>query len=461
MTSTLTDTPWLETIEQDFREIARYDHSVAVPNLGTLFRYDPDTAIGQAQRHLAEIYGVPFAYPSTNGTSMLNVLALMTVVQRGETVLIQRDSHVSVFAPLIHLGVRPVYVTPRYAPEVGVSLGITPAQLHHSLADHPETRAIFLTYPNYFGIATDLHGCAAVARRYGIPLIVDAAHGAHLAFHPDLPTPAEATGAAIVTQSTHKTCGALGQSSVALINDERLVERWYEAVNHLGFVSTSFSSIILMSLFQSVQALEERGQEVIGERLVMAAWARAAINAIDGLHCFGSEAYQDGFIGFDPLRITVNVAQLGCTGFVVERALHRFGHYPEFATLDNVLFLVTIGTGWEEIEHLVGVLRTIAAAPRAVRSAAALSFPAQARQVRDPRDSFFSQHRRRVPVNEAIGKVSAETIATYPPGAAVIVAGEEVTGEIVAFLLAVRGDGGVLKGASDPDLATMLVLEDA
>src|SRR4051812_48642302 len=96
--------PWLETLEHDFREIARYDHSVAVPNLGTLFRYDPDTAIGQAQRHLAEIYGVPFAYPSTNGTSMLNVLALMSVVEPGDTVLIQRDSHVSVFAPLIHLG---------------------------------------------------------------------------------------------------------------------------------------------------------------------------------------------------------------------------------------------------------------------------------------------------------------------------------------------------------------------
>ncbi len=455
-----TAVPWRETIERHVREIARYDHSVAVPNLGTLFHDDPNTAIGQAQRHLAEIYGVPFAYPSTNGTSMLNVLALMTVAWPGDTVLIQRDAHVSVFAPLIHLGLRPVYVAPRYVPEIGVPLGITPAQLRQSLRDHPEVRAIFLTYPNYFGIATDLHGCAAVGREYGVPLIVDAAHGAHLAFHPDLPTPAERTGAAIVMQSTHKTCGALGQSSVALFNDASLVDRFYEMVNHLGFVSTSFSSVILMSLFQSVLALQERGHAAIAARLAMVAWAREAINAIDGLRCFGPEMYQEGFVAFDPLRITVNVAHLGCTGFAVEQALYHAGHYPEFATLDNILLLATLGTEWEEIEHLVDSLRAIAAAPRATRPAAALPFPTQPRHVMDPRAVFFSKHRRRLSADKAVGKVSAETIATYPPGAAVIVAGEEVTAEIVTFLRAVRREGGVLKGASDADLATMIVLGD-
>jgi arginine decarboxylase len=461
MIETLTAVPWIETLERDFRAIARYDHSVAVPHLGTLFRDDPDTAIGQAQRHLAAIYGVPFAYPSTNGTSMLNTLALMAVLQPGDSVLIQRDSHVSVFAPLVHLGLRPVYCTPRYDAAIGVPLGITPAQLRQSLEDHPDVRAVVLTYPNYFGIATDIHGCADVARAYGVPLIVDAAHGAHLAFHPDLPTPAERTSAAIVTQSTHKTCGALGQSSVALFNDTAYVDRFYEMVNHLGFVSTSFSSVILMTLFQSVHALAERGREVIGERLAMAAWARAAINAIDGLSCFGAEAYQAGFVGFDPLRVTVNVSGLGCTGFAVERELYRHGHYPEFATLDNVLFLLTIGTEWEEIEHLVASLRAIAATMPRVRPAALPEFPVQSRQVMAPREVFFSRHRRRVAAEEAVGMVAAETIATYPPGAAIIVAGEEVTEEIVAFLQTVRAHGGHLKGASDPDLATLLVIGDA
>jgi arginine decarboxylase len=78
-----------------------------------------------------------------------------------------------------------------------------------------------------------------------------------------------------------------------------------------------------------------------------------------------------------------------------------------------------------------------------------------------PREVFFSRHRQRVAATEAVGKVAAETIATYPPGAAVIVAGEVITEEIVAFLRTVRAHGGHLKGASDPDLTTMLVVSDA
>jgi arginine decarboxylase len=455
------DADAIAAIERDFQAIARYDHSVAVPALGSLFRDDPTTALGQAQREVARIYGVPFAYPSTNGTSMLNVLALMAVVAPGDRVLIQRDAHVSVFAPLIHLGLRPVYVAPRYDRALGVPVGITPAQLDDALREHADVRAVVLTYPNYFGIASDIEGCAAVARRHDVPLIVDAAHGAHFAFHPDLPLPAERTSAAIVTQSTHKTCGALGQSSLALFNDTTLVDRFYEMINHLGFVSTSFSSILLTTLFHSIRALERGGTAALTACMGMATWARAAINEIPGLRCFGIESRQDGFVAFDPLRITVNVTALGCTGFAMEREMYRHGHYPEFATLDTLLFIVTLGTEEAEIAHLVASLRAaaISLSGGAARDRS-LPFPAQPRQVRAPREVFFSPHRRRVPADAAIGKIAAETIATYPPGAAVIVAGEEVTPEVVTFLQTVRAHGGVLKGASDAELRTMLILEE-
>ncbi|MFN8538105.1 MAG: DegT/DnrJ/EryC1/StrS family aminotransferase, partial [Thermomicrobiales bacterium] len=260
---------WHDTLAGELRSLARYDHSVAIPELGTLFRYEPGTAMGKAQRRAAEIYGVPFAYPSTNGTTPLNVLALLSLVWPGDTVLIGRDAHVSILAPMVHLGLRPVYLTPTFAADLSVPLQVTPGQLRAALDAHPEVRAIVLTYPNYFGIAGDLAGCVGVARERGVPLMVDAAHGAHLAFHPDLPTPAERTGAAIVTQSQHKTCGALGQASMALVNDVELVERLYEVVNGTGFVSTSFSSIILASLFDAIWRLHQDGERQIGERLEM------------------------------------------------------------------------------------------------------------------------------------------------------------------------------------------------
>ena len=457
---------WHETLARDLRTIARYDHSVAIPELGTLFRFEPGTALGRAQRRTAEIYGVPFAYPSTNGTTPLNVLALLTLLRPGDTVLIGRDAHVSVLAPLIHLGLRPVYLTPGYAADLGVPLQITPAQLRAALDAHPEVRAVVLTYPNYFGVAGDLAGCAAVARERGVPLIVDSTHGAHLAFQPDspdLPPPAERSGAAIVTQSQHKTCGALGQASLALINDPGLIERFYEVVNGTGFVSTSFSSVILASLFESIWRLHREGAALIAERLAMVAWAREAINRIPGLRSFDATDRREGFAAFDPLRLTINVAASGQTGFAVERALQSCGHYPEFATLDTVLCLVTLGTAWEELRGLVRALAAIVAAPPGARVRRPVprlaAMPPQPRQLLSPREVFYSQRRRRVAVGEAVGGISAETIATYPPGSALIVAGEEVTSEVLDFLREARAQGATLKGASDPDLTTILLVD--
>lgn len=451
---------WIQMIDHDFRQIARYDHSVSVPSWGTLFRYEPDTPLGQAQQYAAQVYGVPFAYPSTNGTTPLNVMALMALAQPGDTVLVQRDSHVSVLAPIIHLGVRPVYVAPRYSQRLGVTMGITPQELRQVLDQHPQSRAIFLTYPNYFGIATDIEGCARVAAEHGVPLIVDSAHGAHWAFHPIFPIRAEQAGAAIVTQSTHKTCPALGQGSLALFNDEAIIERFYEVVNHLGFVSTSFSSVILTALFKGIRMLHEEGHQLLGQRIEMVEWARAEINRTEGLRSFGAEEIQPGFVAYDPLRLTVDISELELTGFEIEEILIRnYGHYAEMATLENVLFLITLGTTWAGIRHLVAALKRIAHRPRPERSLPAIPFPDQPRQVLTPREVFFSQQRRTLPVRDAIGKVSAETISAYPPGSAVVVAGEEITAEVVEFLRAVQGHGGVLKGASDPDFVTIQVVE--
>lgn len=462
MDTTLLGDVWHADLARDLRALARYDHSIAIPELGTLFRHELETALGQAQGRAAEIYGVPFAYPSTNGTTPLNVLALATVAQPGDAVLIGRDAHVSILAPIIHLGLRPAYITPRFDPLLGVPLQITPRQVRAALDAHPDARAIVLTYPNYFGIAGDLPGCAAVARERGVTLLVDGAHGAHLAFHPALPRPAEQCGAAIVTQSQHKTCGALGQGSLLLINDTTLIERLYEVVNGLGFVSTSFSSIILASLFESIWRLREEGEAAIEARLTMVAWAREAIATIPGLRSFGAEARQDGFVAFDPLRLTINVAGTGQTGFAIERALHARGHFPEFATLDTILFIVTLGTSWAEIRDLVAVLADLVAeaGPGRVRPADLPTFlPSQPPQALPPREVFYSRRRRRVPAREACGQICAETIATYPPGSALIVAGEIVTEEVLAFLHAARAQGATLKGASDPDLTTILIVE--
>jgi ornithine decarboxylase len=443
--------------------IAECDHSVSVPELGSIFHYDRGTAIAELQEGIAEIYQVPFAWPSPNGTTALNVLSLMTATAPGDEILVQRDSHLSIYAPMIHMGLRPIYLCPHHDRELGMNLGITAEQIQEALEAHPHVRAVFLTYPNYHGIATDIQACARVVRAWGLPLIIDSAHGAYLRFHPALPGPAERTGAAITTLSTHKTGAALSQGSVALFHDEKLIRRFYEMVNQLGFISTSFSYVILLSISFAVRQLDIQGRELLSRAMDASDYVRTEINRIDGLRCFGRESTHQGtrpgFMALDPLRITVDVSRLGLTGFEVEHHLiKRYRVYPEMASLQHVLFLMTpadnLATGQRIIQTLTAIARH-----RPIRAARyTLATPALPRQLVRPREAFYGA-KRRLPIQAAIGEVCAETIAAFPPGSALIVTGEEITQEVVDFLSAIRRRGGVLKGASDPEFATIQVLD--
>src|SRR5262249_9600607 len=158
----------------------------------------------------------------------------------GSTVAINRDCHVSIHAALVHGGYRPVYFRPQLHPVLGLPLGPSALDVELLLAANQDVSCVVLTYPNYFGIAGECGAIIDAAHQRGLPVIVDAAHGAPLHFCSGLPAAAEDLGADIVLQSTHKSMGALSQGSVALFRSDSYLERFYDAVTHLGLVSTSF-----------------------------------------------------------------------------------------------------------------------------------------------------------------------------------------------------------------------------
>ena len=74
-----------------------------------------------------------------------------------------------------------------------------------------------------------------------------------------------------------------------------------------------------------------------------------------------------------------------------------------------------------------------------------------------PRVGKFSR-KRFVSLYEAVGEISGESIATYPPGAPIIATGEVVSLEVIEYLRCMKAHGAVLKGAADPAFETLKVL---
>jgi arginine decarboxylase len=65
-----------------------------------------------------------------------------------------------------------------------------------------------------------------------------------------------------------------------------------------------------------------------------------------------------------------------------------------------------------------------------------------------------------VSVDAAIGRISCESIAGYPPGVPALLPGERVTEEVVAYLRALKAAGARLHGAADPGFLTLRVLSE-
>jgi arginine decarboxylase len=74
-----------------------------------------------------------------------------------------------------------------------------------------------------------------------------------------------------------------------------------------------------------------------------------------------------------------------------------------------------------------------------------------------PRDAFLGEAQQ-VKVDEAIGRISCESIASYPPGVPALLPGERISPATVAYLRELAASGARLHGASDPDFQTINVL---
>src|SRR5262249_54509533 len=148
-----------------------------------------------------------------NGASQGNLATGLALAHYGDEVVVQRNCHSSTIDALVLSGLRPAFIAPEIDEELGIAHCVLPENLDAALARTPAAIAAWIVSPTYFGAAADVRALAGVAHDRGLPLVVDEAWGAHLAFGDAMPEDALAAGADLVISSTHKIVGSLGQSA--------------------------------------------------------------------------------------------------------------------------------------------------------------------------------------------------------------------------------------------------------
>ncbi|HIK46945.1 MAG TPA: aminotransferase class I/II-fold pyridoxal phosphate-dependent enzyme [Leptolyngbyaceae cyanobacterium M65_K2018_010] len=437
-----------------------------LPELDNLFA--PEGIIRAAQELAAAAFGAEQTWFLANGSTCGLEAAILATCNPGDKILVPRNVHRSVISGLVLAGARPVYVLPEYAPDLGLVLGVQAEAIAAALAHHPDIRAVLLVSPTYHGICSQVAAIAAIAHAHGIPLLVDEAHGAHLAFHPQLPASALAQGADLVVQSTHKVLSALSQAAMIHSQGDRIDRDRLRAA--LALVqSSSPNYLLLASLDAARHQIATAGESHLSDTLALALALRAQLSAIPGLSVVDLPALAaySSVQDLDLTRISVDVSDLGLTGLAADAILHEeLGVTVELPELRHLTLIVSLGNtsadGWRCLEGFRTLAERFpiqknpsmapAATPQMEYAEAPLSLP-----LVSPREAFFAP-KETVRTAAAPGRISAETLSAYPPGIPTLVAGEVITPEAIAYLRTVKHQGGYVTGASDPALETLQVL---
>ena len=427
------------------------------------------TPYQRAERLAAEAYGAEHCWFLTNGATQGNHALCLALAGPRTRVLVQRNSHASMIDGLVLSGGQPCFVAPEYDLELGMAHGVTPEALEQALADGGPFEAVFIVSPTYYGMAADVAGCAEVAHRAGVPLIVDCAWGAHFGFHSALPQSPLALGADAMLASTHKIVGSLTQSAMLLVSHNARVDVGAISRAVRLMRSTSQSALLMASLDAARRQLAVHGELLLDRTIKAAARARTAIEEIPGCSVVGEQwVGRPGIAGWDPLRIVIDVRSTGLTGYQVASALRAsYDIHVELATHATVVLVLGIGQPIEPLNRvahdLAETFRRIASdsrlAGRESGSSVLTQAPAElgSEPAVAPRDAFLGRSEA-VPVQEAVGRISTESIAGYPPGVPTLLPGERVTVEVVAYLQALVKAGARLHGAADPSFRTLRVL---
>ena len=413
-------------------------------------------AIAGADRLLARAWGADWGRISVGGSTHGNQTLMLALCRPGDSVVVTRTLHRSLLLGMVLAGVTPVWVRPDVDPVTGLPTHVPVERVEAALSAHPEAKAVFLVEPTYVGTVSDVAAHAEVAHRHDVPLVVDQAWGAYFGFHPDLPRHALQAGADAMVTSAHKTLPAYTQAAYVVANTGRIdrdrLDRAFEAT-----ATTSPSGTIAASGDAARALMERDGERLLAHLLRIVDHARDLLREVPGVVLLDDVVASDVIV--DRAKLAINISATGASGLAVEEDLVARGMPVELADLDTVVPIISVNDDIASVEAFVhGVRDSIArnrAEPREVRPS--ISWTVEPDVVMSPRDAYFAGHRT-VAASDAIGSVSAELVAPYPPGIPVLAPGERVTEAAVEGLRMVMSHGTQVRYAADPSLQTLQVV---
>jgi len=417
---------------------------------------EPRGIIQESQELAAKVFGAKATYYGVNGSTGSNYIALATITKPGDKVLIQRNCHKSIYNALILNRLNPVYMYPKYNENYNVLTGIVPEDIEEILTQQPDIKAVVMTYPNYYGVCSDLKRIADIIHSHGKILMVDEAHGPHMGFSDKLPMSALEAGADIVIQSTHKTLPSFTQTSMIHVGSEKIDLNKLRDRYQL-YTTTSPSYLFTLSNEIAVAYMDGEGREKLDWSIKKCKEIIERLNAIDRVEVFTGDPEDETIFSKDITKILISID--GIRGSQIKKRLkNEYNIRLEMSDYYYALILTSLMNNEEEYEKLVAAIEDMAKnSPFEEINYVNINMPTP-KIVINPAEAYYGK-KMQVELKDAIGKLAAAPIIPYPPGIPLIVPGEEFTQEIYDHILFLMENGLEIVGLMGYNKDHIVVVE--
>lgn len=443
-----------------------------------------------AMETVAAIYGADRSWYLVNGSTCGILSAVFATTENGGKILTARNCHKAVYHAICLNRLEAEYLYPEEITEFRINGGIRAEDVRKALekdAMHcagnsgdvrgkiTKIQAVLITSPTYEGVVSDIRAITDAAHEYGIPLIVDEAHGAHLEYADQchsFPKSALEYGADIVIQSLHKTLPCFTQTAILHVKG-KLVDQ-DRISRYLSMFQTSSPSYLFMAgMERCIRYMDGDGRnEMIRyekrlERFMERMEGLQVLEVLDREICGKYRTVA----GWDPSKIVVSTMRAeDFHGEELAETLRRKYHLEMEMTAPEYVIAMTslmdteegferLGTALLEID---GALRRRTESGRKEKAASEtpegleskLSHPVRRMLICEAMDADTE----RTAFQDTVGKVSAEFVYLYPPGIPIIAPGEVFTDAIVEKIMAYKAAGLLVQGPADPDADVILTL---
>lgn len=404
-----------------------------------------------AQERAARVYHADETHFLVNGSTVGILSAILGTTEKGDSILVARNCHKSVYHAIYLNELDPIYLYPKFDTEQGLSTESDAADVQKALEEHPKIRAVMIVSPTYDGVVSDIEKIAEIVHAKGCPLIVDEAHGAHFGFDPYFPKSANIYGADLVINSLHKTLPALTQTALLHVNGDMVNRR--KVKQYLDMLQTSSPSYILMaSIDACIGMLEEtletysdarsdyKYKNIFSEYAKRIEALRKDLKRLKYLKIIQT----DNTDRYDRSKFVISVKHAPMSSHeLYEILLHKYHLQMEMLAGTYVLAMTTVGDTQEGLDRLRDALLEIdkeidtrQGRPAAIET----DLPLSGRQPALEKVWTIAEAVNRTDkiqkrsFEDSIGCISVEYAYLYPPGSPLIVPGERITKEAVEIL---------------------------